>query len=104
MAEAVAAGSPVTAPGRAGAASHLARGLRALEVLAAGARSAADVARELGVNRSTAWRLLNELEQAGYVTRDAPSKRYRTVAERLYALAASSEDPHDWTEVIHPVL
>jgi IclR family acetate operon transcriptional repressor len=95
---------PVSTSRRAGAESHLARGLRALEILAAGGRTAADVARELEVNRSTALRLLNELEGAGYVARDQSSKRYRIVAERVYALAASEEEPHDWTELIHPLL
>src|SRR4051812_48058395 len=37
--------------------SHLARGLRALEVLAVGSSTAAEVARTLDVNRSTALRL-----------------------------------------------
>lgn len=84
--------------------SHLERGLRALEMLAAGQCTPAEIARGLDVNRSTALRLLNELAKAGYVKRDDASKRYRTVSERLYALAVSEQSPHDWTELIDPLL
>ena len=67
-------------------------------------QTAAELARALGVNRSTALRLLQELEAAGYVTRDGASKRFSTVVERLYALVASHDDHSDWTELVHPVL
>lgn len=89
---------------RSAGASHLARGLHALEILAAGSATAAEVARTLDVNRSTALRLLNDLEAAGYVARENATKRYHTVSERLYALAAAGDEPHDWTELIHPLL
>jgi IclR family acetate operon transcriptional repressor len=84
--------------------SHLERGLRVLELLAAGQCTAAEIARGLAVNRSTALRLLNELAKAGYVRRDETTKLYRTVSERLYALAVSERSPHDWTELIDPLL
>jgi DNA-binding IclR family transcriptional regulator len=84
--------------------SQLRRGLRILEQLATEPQSAAEVARRLGVNRSTALRLLAELEHSGYVTRDPATKRYASVLERLYGLVGSHDDHADWIELIHPVL
>jgi DNA-binding IclR family transcriptional regulator len=84
--------------------SQLRRGLRILEQLAAEPQSAAEVARRLGVNRSTALRLLAELEGTGYVARDPVTKRYASVLERLYGLVGSHDDHADWIELIHPVL
>jgi DNA-binding IclR family transcriptional regulator len=89
-------------PGTSG--SQLARGLRALEELASRPQTAAELARALGVNRSTALRLLQELEGTGYVTRDGTSRRFSTVLERIYALVARNDDHSDWIELIHPVL
>lgn len=86
------------------AGSQLARGLRALEEISARPQTAAELARALGVNRSTALRLLQELEAAGYVTRGGASRRFSTVVERLYALVAGHDDHSDWTELVHPVL
>jgi DNA-binding IclR family transcriptional regulator len=65
--------------------------------------SASDVARLLEVNRSTALRLLGELEETGYVTRDA-AKRFATVPSRFYALIVSHDDHADWSEVVDPIL
>jgi IclR family acetate operon transcriptional repressor len=84
--------------------SRLRRGLRALEELSVRPRTAAEVAREIGVNRSTALRILQELEAAGYLVRDGSSKRFSTVTERLYALVVPPDDHWDWVELIHPVL
>jgi IclR family acetate operon transcriptional repressor len=84
--------------------SQLRRGLRVLEQLASEPQSAAEVARRLGVNRSTALRLLGDLEQSGYVSRDPATKRWANVLERLYGLAVSHDDHWDWIETIHPVL
>ena len=84
--------------------SQLRRGLRILEQLAAEPQSAAEVARRLGVNRSTALRLLGQLEQSGYVSRDPATKRYANVLDRLYGLVRSHDDHWDWLELIHPVL
>lgn len=87
-----------------GSDSQLRRGLRVIEALAVSPHNAADAARLLGVNRSTALRLLQELAAAGWVTRDARSKRFSIVAERLYVLAGSMDDHVDWSELVHPVL
>jgi DNA-binding IclR family transcriptional regulator len=42
-----------------------------------------EVAEALGVNRSTAHRLLQELELAGYITRDLASRRFVLAPEKL---------------------
>jgi DNA-binding IclR family transcriptional regulator len=83
--------------------THLARGLRALELLARGPRSAANVSTELGVNRSTSLRLLQELEALGYVRRDPRSKRYAITSARFMALAAH-DYATEWHEVLNPIL
>jgi DNA-binding IclR family transcriptional regulator len=88
----------------AAAESQLRRGLRALEELAVSPKTAAELARSLGVNRSTALRLLQELETAGYVVRDEASKRFFTAVERLYRLIASGDDHWDWAELVDSVL
>jgi DNA-binding IclR family transcriptional regulator len=84
--------------------SQLRRGLRTLELLALEPRSAAELARALGVNRSTGLRILDELEATGYVNRDAATKRYSSLPERLYALVASHDDHWDWFERVQPAL
>jgi len=63
--------------------SPIQRALRAIEVLAADSLTAAEVARELDVNRSTALRLLAELVITGYVARDPATKRYATVPVQI---------------------
>jgi DNA-binding IclR family transcriptional regulator len=83
--------------------SHLHHGLRALEVLAHGPTSAAQVAADLDVNRSTGLRLLQELESLGFVRRNARTKQYALVSERFLPMV--SHDRHaDWHELINPVL
>src|SRR5437588_4298509 len=84
--------------------SRLRRGLRTLEELSVRPQTAAELARALGANRSTALRLLLELEDAGYVMRDGDSKRFSTVVERLYALVMPADDHWDWVELVHPML
>ena len=84
--------------------SHIRRAFQALEALADGPRGAADIARVLGVNRSTALRLMTEVESIGYVRRDPDSKLYAIVAARFYPLIASHVDHADWSEVVDPVL
>jgi IclR family acetate operon transcriptional repressor len=83
--------------------SQLRRGLRVLELLARHPAGASAVARALGVNRSTALRLLQELEAAGYVVRDS-RKHYSTISERLLALVGDHRDHSDWMELINPIL
>jgi IclR family acetate operon transcriptional repressor len=95
------------APAKAGGGrsdSQLARGLAALELLAIAPRSAADVARELEVNRSTGFRLLQDLEVLGYVRRDPETRRYGSVPERFYGLVGGENSDWDWSQTVHPVL
>ena len=80
--------------------SHLARGFRALELLAASDMTAAQVAAELSVSRSTALRLLTALTKTGYVSRRADTKQFILVAHRLYELATRRPDDADWHEAI----
>jgi DNA-binding IclR family transcriptional regulator len=84
--------------------SPVRRAFAALESLADGPRSAAEIARILGVNRSTALRLMSELQALGYVRRDAADKRYATVPARFYPLLGSQVDHTDWSEFVDPVL
>jgi DNA-binding IclR family transcriptional regulator len=56
--------------------SPLTRGLQVLDYLQGRTASAAEAAGSLGVNRSTAHRLLRELEDAGYVIRDMATRRF----------------------------
>jgi DNA-binding IclR family transcriptional regulator len=83
---------------------HITRAFTALEALVEGPRTAASIARVLGVNRSTALRLMTELESIGYVRRDPEDKRYSTVPARFYSLIASQVDHADWSEYVDPVL
>lgn len=82
--------------------SQLGRGLQALELLAHGPQTAAAIAAALDVNRSTALRLLQLLEDLGYARRDARSKRYAIVSERFIVMANGSHA--DWHETINPIL
>jgi DNA-binding IclR family transcriptional regulator len=84
--------------------SPIQRALRAIEVLAAESLTAAEVARALDVNRSTALRLLAELVITGYVARDAATKRYATVPSKFFGLVAMREPHADWSQLIDPVL
>ena len=87
----------------AGEPSQLQRGLRILEVLTSGPRSAASIARELDIHRSTALRLLRELETARYVRRNA-EREYAIVLERILALVPDGGEHSDLIETINPIL
>ena len=84
--------------------SLVGRVVRTFELLAASPMSAAELARGLDVNRSTALRLLGELTKTGYVTRDQASKRFSTVPSRFLSLASRQGDYTDWSQIIDPVL
>lgn len=70
------------------ASQTLSRGLRILEILSEAAEALAidDVARELGVHRSIAYRLLRTLEDHGLVVRDSTGRIM--LGARMAALAA----------------
>jgi DNA-binding IclR family transcriptional regulator len=85
-------------------ASPIQRAFRSIEALAEHSLTASDVSRVLGVNRSTALRLLAELVATGYVARDGATKRYATVSTKFYALIAMHQPHADWSELIDPIL
>lgn len=82
----------------------IARTLRSLELLASGPLSAAELARRLGVNRSTALRMMSELIGAGYVSRDPVTKRFAIEPSRLLDLVAGPAPHANWSQVVDPVL
>jgi DNA-binding IclR family transcriptional regulator len=84
--------------------SHVARVFRTLEALVPAPRTAAEIAGVLGVNRSTALRLLGEMEQLGYVIRDRESKSYAIAPSRFYPFISSGADHLDWSAAVDPVL
>ncbi len=85
-------------------ASHISRAFRALEALVAGPQTAAGIAQVLGVNRSTALRLMTEIESLGYAVRDPDTKGYSLAAARFYPFISSHVDHLDWSMVVDPVL
>ena len=79
------------------------RAVAILDLLAAeGWRTGADVARELGVHRSTALRLLATLDRHGLVERDPRTAKYR-LGRRLAQLASSVRGEVDLRQAARPV-
>jgi IclR family acetate operon transcriptional repressor len=79
------------------------RAVSILDLLAAGGWSGgAEVARSLGVHRSTALRLLATLERHGLVERDPRSARYR-LGERLAQLASVASGEADLRLLARPI-
>jgi IclR family acetate operon transcriptional repressor len=85
-------------------ASHIQRAFQALEALVSGPQSAARLAQVLGVNRSTALRLMSEIEALGYVVRDPETKMYALAPARFYRFISSHGDHLDWSMVVDPIL
>ena len=82
--------------------SHISRAFQALEALVSGPQTAASIAQVLGVNRSTALRLLSEIESLGYVIRDPDTKSYAIIPARFYRFISSHADHLDWSMVVDP--
>src|SRR5579864_2410363 len=79
------------------------RAIAILDLLAEGGwRTGAEVARELGVHRSTALRLLGTLERHGLVERDRRTAKYR-LGQRLPQLASVVTGELDLRFVARPV-
>jgi DNA-binding IclR family transcriptional regulator len=79
------------------------RAVAILDVLAVGGwKAGAEVARELGVHRSTALRLLATLERHGLVERDQRSAKYR-LGGRLVQLASAVRGEVDLRAAARPV-
>ena len=88
---------------REGSVRSVERAIGILDLLAQGeARSGADVARELGVHRSTALRLLATLEKHAIVERDQRTARYK-LGRRLPQLASVVTGEVDLRHVARPV-
>lgn len=80
------------------------RAVAILDLLALeGWRTGADVARELGVHRSTALRLLATLDRHGLVERDPRTAKYR-LGPRVAQLASSVRGEVDLRQAARPVL
>jgi DNA-binding IclR family transcriptional regulator len=84
--------------------SHIARAFQALEALIPGPQTAAAIAQVLGVNRSTALRLMGEIESLGYVVRNPQTKTYAIAPGRFYPFISSQADHLDWSMVVDPIL
>src|SRR5712692_2871632 len=79
------------------------RAVAILDLLAQeGWRTGAEVARELGVHRSTALRLLATLDRHGLVERDPRTAKYR-LGRRVAQLAISVRGEVDLRQVARPV-
>ena len=83
--------------------SPVKRALQAIERLADGPLGASALARTLGVNRSSALRLLRELEEFGYVTRGGEGL-FRLSSVRFARLAASQTGRSEQSEIVRPLL
>ena len=77
------------------------RALRVLETLAQarGALSAAEVAGIIGAERSTAYRMLMTLIEAGYVVRDPRSRAYR-LGHKILALSRPLLSGEERAEIV----
>lgn len=87
--------------------SPLMRGLRCLEILREKPSRVVEIARVLEVNRSSAQRLLQELELGGYIYRDQDTRLYYVVKDSQSSdtvpIAATSNRHFEgeWGEVLH---
>jgi IclR family acetate operon transcriptional repressor len=78
------------------------RAIAILELLGQGPKTGAEVARALGVHRSTALRLLATLERHAFTERDLRTARYR-IGRRLAQLASEVSVEFDLRQVARPV-
>ncbi len=84
--------------------STVARVFHTLELLAAEPRTPAELARDLGMDRSSALRLLRQLVATGYVARDEGGQQYRCIGSRFMGLVASAPDHADLSDLVDPIL
>ncbi|MGI8824456.1 MAG: IclR family transcriptional regulator [Chloroflexota bacterium] len=66
--------------------------------------SAGGVARYLGVDRSTGWRILRALADQGWVNQDAGATAFSLNVTHLYDLAASTHEHPDLPGLVTPTL
>jgi len=84
--------------------TSVARIFRSLELLAEAPRTPSGLAQEMNIDRSTALRLLRQLQATGYVARDDVTKRYSAVGSRFMRLVSATSDHADLSELVDPVL
>jgi DNA-binding IclR family transcriptional regulator len=84
--------------------TSVARIFRSLELLAEAPRTPSGLAHELNIDRSTALRLLRQLQATGYVARDDETKCYAAVGARFMRLVSSTPDHTDLSDLVDPVL
>jgi DNA-binding IclR family transcriptional regulator len=92
--------------------SPLSRGLKVLDALRERPMAMKEVAELLGVNRSTAHRLLRELEDAGFVGRHDGGRHFTAAPGRLAGPRLALVPPDgrtgtaspEWSEVVYEVL
>ena len=65
--------------------------------------SANDLAERVGINRTTAYRLLETMRHAGYVTKDQYDQRYRATS-KVGRLSVTSEEPGWHEDILAPAL
>ncbi|HZS87268.1 MAG TPA: IclR family transcriptional regulator [Chloroflexota bacterium] len=82
----------------------LKQGLRTIEYLAEGPRSAADVARYLGVDRSTGWRILQALIESNWVRQESGPSPFVLNVAHLYALAGNGHEHQALPVLVTPAL
>ena len=80
------------------------RVIRTFEILSIEPHTAAELGRRLGINRSTALRLLSELIDTGYVARDEATKHFALVPSRFLNLVARQDHHTDWTQIVDELL
>lgn len=84
--------------------SLVARVFQALELLAEGPRTPSELAIAIGIDRSSAQRLLRQLSTTGYVAQGLRSKRYGTNGARFLRLVSYTPDHTDLSELVDPIL
>src|SRR5258707_450062 len=82
----------------------LTQGLQTLELLAEAPRTAADIARHLGVDRSTGWRILQALSERDWALQDPETKSFSLNVTHLYALAGNGHEHLALPSLIMPML
>lgn len=87
-----------------GTSSMISRITGTFELLTDGPLSAAELARKLGINRSTALRLLAELASTGYVERDDATKKFALVPSRFLGLVPRQKRQPESPDTITPIL
>lgn len=84
--------------------SLVGRVFETLELLAEMPRAPAELAQSLGVDRSSALRLLRQLAATGYVARDDLTMRYGPVGTKFLGLVSHAPDHADLSELVDPIL